>query len=467
MLSVYRKYLFSIFALFFVITTPFLIIYSLGYNLDFEDNGLQNTLSINIETYPRGVQIVNNKFNIGASPLELKASDGEAVSLKLEKKDYLDENFTLWSEANTNTAAKITNLGMLPIKSDTIFEPTDEIETYNIISPNLLLFKAKDQKFYIQHYNLGGLQGKRDEIKTNIQAELNFENLKWEQLNDSLYWNIQENLLVYKIENEWAMVDLKNYTFNIKSLAPTVDYQIFILTTNGELWSLNLRTNQLDFLDSGFNGLYKAQDPDNTWLWRQDKIYRFSKDYVEPESFSFENELFSQNTQLEVKGLEINDPNYYTFSVSNVFQGLLFKVGSFLYYVPDFNKNVWYSVANDAISIGVNSNTVFWFDHNKTLFSYNFFLKEQENFGILDGVDGDLEKAKIYYFYPWRRIFIYSDTNDVVSVWFDKDNLNRNIVKYSRNTWVDDQRCLPKVVDRIQYCISGKKLLVYKNTSLW
>jgi len=111
-------------------------------------------------------------------------------------------------------------------------------------------------------------------------------------------------------------------------------------------------------------------------------------------------------------------------------------------------------------------NSLFWIDEDKKLFSYNLFLKNLVAFDKIDQLENENNgQLKIFYYFQWRRILIYSPTK-VVSVWFDKDVINTSIIDYFPVLWIDNKKCLSKVFDRYQFCASGE-LESYRNTSIW
>ena len=85
----HRKSFFLIFAVFFVIISPVLIFYSLGYGFDVDSQQIENSLSIQIEPIPRRSKIVSGNAEISVFfGGELKAKDNTQTSLTVRANNY-------------------------------------------------------------------------------------------------------------------------------------------------------------------------------------------------------------------------------------------------------------------------------------------------------------------------------------------------------------------------------------------
>jgi hypothetical protein len=460
MFANYRRYVYALFTLFFVLVTPFLIIYSLGFEINLDQQKISNTLNINIETLPRGASIKNKGFDIGKTPLEMKAGDGQQIPIKVESDGYKSEEFVFWTAQNTNGSARVTNLSLLPSNWDEITN-FDSDEPVGILSSSLILFK-NNQQFFVQGYNLGGLVGKKSQVDKTLGVSV--QTTTWELLSENIYWDRVDNLILAYVGDIWKFVDLSGYPVQAKNIVSTSENQMAILDQSGSLWTLDLGSQELSFLESQVDGIYKTIAPDNIWVWKEGKIFRLSKGYIDNTFFSLEGKLYSQNKSIErLRGVDDSTP-VDDFYVASVFQGVMFKVENLLYYVPDFDKNIWQVISTNVERAGVDTNTIIWLDKETNLFSYNFVLKEEQGFGKIP-LSGNPNTFRLGYYYTWRRVIVYSD-KEVYSVWFDKDIINRNVVKYNPVKWIE-LNCLPKIVDRFQFCLTDKKLVAYKNTSFF
>ncbi|MEM1311920.1 MAG: PEGA domain-containing protein [Patescibacteria group bacterium] len=460
MFAKYRRYVYGSFLLFFILVTPFLVIYSLGFEISLDQQKISNTLNINVETLPRGADIVNNGFNIGKTPLEMKAADGQQVQIGVEFPGYLAEEFVFWSERGTNGSARVTNLTLLPSEPN-IINSFENQTPVGILSPSLILFR-QESKYFVQGYNLGGVIGLPSEVNNSSNSLIGLTN--WEILSENIYWNKKDDVILILVDNRWEFVDLSLLPVESLSVVSSSETQVLILDAQGRLWALDLRTLRLSFIESQINGIHQTKSPNNVWLWREDKIFRLSKGYIENTFFNLNDDPYTQNTDIrQLRGVaELG--NEIDFEVASLFQGMMIKIGETAYYIPDFDKNIWQVIGSNINYIGIDTNTIFWLDLENHLFSYNFSLKEGQDFGLIP-LTGDPSSYEIAYYFTWRRIMIYSDA-EVYSVWFDKDIINRNVVKYSPIRW-NQNSCLPEIVDRFQFCFSENNLIAYKNTSFF
>jgi len=461
MLVHYRRSLFILFSIFFVVITPFLVIYSLGFDPNFETQKLSNTLNINIETLPRGAEVSGEKTGKWSTPIELKAMDNQTIGLNVQADNYLPEKFLFWGREGQNTTAKVTNLVLLPKNADITsdFNPNKALA---FLSSNRILF-YENEDLYLQIFSFGGLQGRKEEIKTTTERLI--EPGHWEVLSEKSFWSPSQNFLLVKLDSGWNLFDLNSLPIQSLSLAHNFDNQAIILDREKQLWLLNLETRDLNFLVEGIDGLDSSNSPDSIWFWQKEKIFRISKGLVDTENFSISDKLYSENEML----LKIDrTPNTFRdFEVASLFQGLLVKIKDNAFYIPDFNKDMenWQVLTTNLQTFGVDTNTFFWLDKSNNLFSYNFLLKNQETLGRLELV-GDPLDYRIHYYYNWRRLMVYS-ANQTYSVWYDKEILNKSILKYYPNLWIENSMCMAKIIDRFQFCIKDNKLQGYRNTALW
>lgn len=458
----YRKLIFSTFTIFFVVTTPFLIIYSLGYDVNLEKNSsISNTLSIKVETLPRGSSVYNKEFKIGNTPIDLKAADGQTIPIKIQTKDYVDENFLLRGEVNKNSIAVLSPITLLPKNYNQSTE-LENTQILSLLSSNTLLF-YQNSKLYVQIYSFGGIQGKKEEVGYISKREV-MANKFWSALSDNVYWNEEDGFVLAKTENSWTLIDLRELPLEISSVVSTSDKQIVLLDTSTKLWTLNLSNKEMIFLDSGFLGIYRTLTPDNIWIWKGNDLFRLSRNTFNVQNFVLSDKVYSQTEGKNFTEYTLTS-KIQNFEVASVFQGIVFKLGDTLYYKSDSDKSVWQTLANSVVVFSYDSNTVFWMDGDHNLFSYNLLYKIQENFGKI-AVDTDLGDIKIFYYKNWSRIFIYTK-NKTYSIWFDKDVINSSVLNYSNTLWIDSAICLPKVVDKFQFCVKENKLVSFKNTALW
>ena len=78
-----RRAIFTVFAVFFVILLPFIVILSLGYGIDIQKGSVSNNLTVKVQTFPRNSNIFagDNKFQ---TPAELSIPAGQQTKLRIE-----------------------------------------------------------------------------------------------------------------------------------------------------------------------------------------------------------------------------------------------------------------------------------------------------------------------------------------------------------------------------------------------
>jgi hypothetical protein len=460
----YRILFFSIFALFFVITTPFLVLYSLGYDLDLSQGELSNSTTITIDSRPRTANIYSQDKLLLRNSGELRANENQLVPLTVKQDGFLDENFLIWSGDTQNTTARIGNLWLLPKEPEVIDEATS-VKFVSLLSKDLLVVQSGTD-YYVQLYSFGGLQGNRERITSfnsiqNSQLVIS-DKSEWKSIHPNAYWDEGNEQLLVRRNDQWLLHDTRFFLANPTSLAYLNNSEMLLLDDKKNLWLWNYLTNNFRFLESGFEGLSYTNIPNYVWLWNYDKIYRISPNQIS-EQIQFEDFVFSSNEILVKYGEE----QTAFFEVRNVYQGIFVQVADKLIYIPDYNKNDWYVVASEVRVADAFDNSIIWIDKLQQLWIFNLQLQSIENIATVPELANyEDDSIKLFYYFLWRRVVIY--TPETVQVfWYDKDILNKSVVSYSQNNWIADKECYSELVDRYQFCLDDGRLIAYKNTSIW
>ena len=467
MLNQYRKNFFTIFATFFVISLPFLLIFSLGYNFDFESNQLESSLTAYIQTVPRRAEIKNQE-TIYRTPVEIKINNQDFTKIDLELEGYNTEQF-VFSATDKNTALRMRNIWMLPTDSSDEFELPQGFEFINFLSKDYLLI-SKDQDLFIQNFNFGGLQS--DPVDLNIDFNESLKDIKFEIISSDYFWDPIQNILIYNdTQLGWQVFDFKVLPFQTTSASFLSSSQIVLLDSEKNLWVLNLKNKVFTFLDSNIDGMSFTGNPDMLWFLKQDSVYRLERRDKEEEinlqNLNILSNLYTKNLRIRSSSENIKEINYKNFIVRNVFLGISFQIQNDLFYVEDSNKNSLKQIIDNAVIVGSASNTLFWLDTELNFRSYNLLSDTFFNFSNLTGdlkENQDVSDFKIYYYSNWNRIMVYGDKK-VYSVWFDIFNLNSSIIKYYPVKWIQNKECFNEVIRNYQFCSDGEKLFFYKNDS--
>ena len=458
----YRVLFLTIFSIFFVVVTPFLILYSLGYELDLSQRQIKNSLTISIDSRPRSADIYSGDSLLIRNSGELRADEQQLIPLSVREDGFIDEDFLIWSGENQNTTARITNLWLLPKESNAL-DSSENREFVSILSEDQLIFRENNTT-YIQLYGFGGLQGNPEPIRPfgpllGVSID---ESMRWEKINETVFWSEDSELLLIQSNGEWRLHDTRFFTMNPVQIAYINPSQLMILDPEKNIWVWDHINNSFRFLDSGFIGLSYTEIPENIWLWKYDTIYRLNTNQIS-DQIQFEDTVYSQDYSLTHNFDGIAEH----FVVKNVYQGVFLRLQSSIYYIPDYNKSEITLISDNVRNANAFDNSIIWLDQSNQIWVYNLQLQNIENVASIPTLESVPEdEINLFYYFLWRRILIYTP-DAVYSIWFDKDILNKSINGYNPILWIDGPRCSTEMSDRHQFCIQDKNLIVFRNTSIW
>jgi hypothetical protein len=471
-----RKNFFMVFAVFFIICTPFMILYSSGFSIN--NTEIINSIAIKTDTIPRLADILIDNKKTATTPHELSTTETGNINFGIQKEGFVSENFVIAKENNQNSFADLTNFWLLP-KTSAISFTSKEASTTNsksisnsqIISENQSIVEyqvGNKLALGIMDFGIAGQVGEVQPIsssavvggKSLIELELNTQtkikllsaNQEYKKIgNDLLFKN---NILLIKRNGYWLSKDLDKLDLKVQNIARVNSSSVTILDTEKNLWSYNFETEQSRFIDTGFSKMKTLSTPSTIWLWKGDTIYR-----LEPADVLSENIIW--NRYEYVKSRIVEEQNGQLFDVQNLYQGIVFQVGKYLLYVPDYKKNQWQVISSSAFSFTTQGESIFWLDTDKNLWTHNY------NNNLIRNLAQNIELTdKISYSDSWKRIMLYYP-NTVDSIWYNKDIVNNTIKSFSKQAWITNQNCFPKVVERVQYCIENQELRIYKNNNLF
>jgi hypothetical protein len=459
-----RRTFFLVFAIFFVICLPFLILFSLGYSVNLKNPEIRNSLSVKLQTIPSGAEVSANEDKKGVTPIDLAINENQNINLKIKLKEYFAEEFVVSSGIN-NSIVDLSNLWLLPTKSEKISEVKYDI--VQIISENLALLKSND-RFWIQSFSLAGfdndpqliqLQNKisnKDlsfpKLEEEYQIKLNENQTPWQKISNSAFY--RDNILLWKRENYWQLIDLKKNDINVKKILKVDDNHLAILENEKKLWLFEPDLMDLKFIDQGIEAMNSIGTPSKVWLWRYNTLFRFNSTDILSGNLDWNRNSFLKNGLIadEIGGI---------FDVQNVFQGVAVQVGKYIFYVPDSKENQWQLLTTNTKKFATENETLFWIDDTNNLTSINLYNGYKRYITLLPSAPTSFGFVK-----EWNRLMFYSP-NSVSSIWYNKDILNTDIKIYNNSTWINNQQCFNKIINKVQYCIDNKSLVVYKNNNLF
>lgn len=453
-----------------------MILYSSGFSIN--NTEISNSIAIKTDTVPRQAEILINNNKTASSPYELSTTDTGNINFSIQKPGFVTENFLISKENNQNSFADLTNFWLLPqtsttssISKEASAASIKTIVNNQIISDNqtIVEYQVGDKlTLGIMEFGIAGQVGEVQPIsssvvvggKSIIELELNTQtkikllskDQEYKKIGTDLFF--KNNILLIKRSGYWLSKDLDKINLKAQGVARVNSSSVAVLDAEKSLWVYNFDTEQTRFIDTGFSKMKILAMPSTIWLWKNDTIFR-----LEPADILSENIIWSRYEYL--KNQIVEEQNGKMFDVQNLYQGIVFQVGKYLLYVPDFKKNQWQVLSSNSYSFATINESIFWLDNDKNLWTQNF------NNNLIRNLAQNVELTnKISYSDGWKRIMFYYPTS-VDSIWYNKDIVNNTIKSFSKQQWIANQNCFPRVVDRVQYCLDNQDLTIYKNNNLF
>jgi hypothetical protein len=497
MIYIYRKVIFIIVTILFIVILPLAILFSMGYSLNFQKPYLLDySLTANIETFPLAANIdINDQPTNISTPATINFTNNSNNSrinkISIKKEGYLSETFNIYTSINQNANVRITDLWLLDKDGKNINKNSNGSKQEYLL-PNVLLQKDQNDTYFAHSYGIGGFDGDRQQIKTENKIE-NIDGL-WQPLGENTYFNFTHANLLYKINGQWYLLNLqqswsvpatldanknsdskntillnKIFELGVKNTLLFKPNQILLLGHNKQLWYLDILNRNLTLIQDNISDISTTNDNKFAWLRIDDSLYRMN---LNGEIKDLYNKLiFSSDilTQLDVncaKVKELYDKRFCNTEVLPFFQGNIVRIGEQLIFISDINPNRWIYLTNDVVSATTFEDTIFWINKTGGIYSWNFNLEKSVFLGKV-GLDNTKEVTTLRYNSNWKRLLIYNQTK-VTSVWFDKYLLNDNLISYYPQIWHEDKQCLNQIYDKVQYCLyKDGTFKVYQNFNLF
>jgi hypothetical protein len=471
-----RKNFFMVFAVFFIICTPFMILYSSGFSIN--NTEISSSIAIKTDTIPRQADIFIEDKKTATSPYELSTTDTGNINFSIQKPGFVSENFVIAKENNQNSFADLTNFWLLPqtstvssISKEALANNIKSVSNNQIISENQTIVEyqtGNKLSLGIMEFGVAGQVGEVQPIsssaviggKSIIELELNSptkikllsRDQEYKKIGNDLFF--KNNILLVRRSGYWLSKDLDKVNLKASSVARINSSSIAVLDADKNLWSYNFESEQTRFIDSGFSKMKTLSTPSTIWLWKNDTIYR-----LEPADVLSENIIWNRYEYLKNRFIE--EQSGQVFDVQNLYQGIVFQTGRYLLYVPDYKKNQWQIISSNANSFTTINESIFWLDTDKNLWTHNY------NNNIVRNLAQNVQLTdKLAYSDGWKRLMLYYPST-VDSIWYNKDIVNGTIKGFSKLNWITNQNCFPKVMDRVQYCIENQDLKIHKNNNLF
>jgi hypothetical protein len=458
----HRRSFFVVFAIFFVITTPLIIIYSLGFDINYKETQIQNSTSIKIKTNVSDSTIVINQKKVGDKNYEGAISAGGNTDIKIQSPNFYDEDFILSTDKESNSIVDISNLTLLPKSGNFIQKNSNLIQ---IISPTLSIIN-QDSKFFVQQYAVDGyvatpkiissvafLSGKLQQYKEPEQSTLEVikdNKTSWKKLSSKVYY--KNNHILTQNQDYWLISKLNTFDSSIKNIASIDDQNLLILDDKGSIWSYNFVKSTSSFLDSGYTNFFERENSNQIWLWKNDVIYKTDISEITSQRNSLDRFQQFKNPRL----LQETNSN---FQIMSVYQGYILRAGSLMMYIPDSKPNSWQLISTESKIITTSSSHVFWIENDNKVISYDFATNTKKYLTTAPSSIGYIEYSK-----DTNRIFMY-DNENIFSYWENKDIDNKPLQERKPQTWITNQKCLTSIIEKSIYCEQAGNLVVYSFNS--
>ena len=451
-----------------MVCSPFLVFLSFGYDVNLRDQNISNTTTIKVDTFPKSALVKVRNETKGTSPTELFSQDPDPFNLVITSPNYLSENFLIAPNQGYNSSVDLKNIVLLPANPEIFSVSGGVIKDYESIA-----FLSKDQDitktnegFQIRDFGVGGfvnnplfisekeiIGGKSQEsvFLQNLTVDFLINNQKeWLKLGDGAFY--KDGYLLQKKADYWLIKDIStNFQNGIKHIVKLDQINYLVLDNSKNLWSWNGQINK--FIDSGFDSIFSTTSPEFIWLLKSNSVFRLRYSDFVSQGVDWKAGIFFTSDLIKL--------DQGKFKVTSLFQGVGIQIDQKIFYVPDFATSSFSLITNDAKIFFADNNSIFWLDEDNYPYFYNFFTQQKHIFPQIGK-----EYSEITYLPEWSRIMLYAPDR-VGSIWFNKEINQPNILSYSTQEWIAGANCYPKIIDKVQYCMRNKELILYKNNLIF
>ncbi len=228
MSRIWRKLVFISFISLFVVLTPLLILYSLGYRYDFSTNNVEKNGAFYIKSYPKGANIyIDNIDTEEKTPRQVTNIKPGLYNLEIKKEKYVPWNKQLYIYPGETTF----------VEDIVLFLENQEKTLLHTGSINYLINGNKDKYAY--------LDDNSDLIITDIEQERIFN--------------------VYSFKKEYNLIDWSNNNKYIL-LFDDINYYIFNIDQK--------KLNRLSLKNIN-NIIWDNNNSNILWYLKNDRLYKY------------------------------------------------------------------------------------------------------------------------------------------------------------------------------------------------
>ncbi len=490
--------------IFFLIISPILAIYALGYDFDLKKNDLKNTITTSLETAPDGAKIESlgdfgRQINYSNSDFRLPTNNQFKVDIT--KENFKSEEFLLKGKTAENSLVRLKKIHLLPTDEQTNFKIDPAWSDISFVSKDLLLFSKTDEsqgqkKWFLQLYTYGGFLGQPKLIssfvsKTDltidqslpINLDMSLEptmaqiptNSFWEELDTDIFW--QKETQTYLFKDSLGVWKIWQSGFLSLGELDTIwlGQNMILLhdrVKSKNLYLYNINLDVLTYLTDNIQAV--SFNNNELWVWTQDWLYRFAKDDIKTlQNLNWDR--FKKYKISEFEGYSSSSPypEGVGFKVKNVYQGIITYINGQIFYLADGQTDKWKLVAENVKFWTSAWNSVFWISGDNLLMTQNLELGYRRFIAPLNFNTDNIKVINMDYYANWHRVFFYvSDTKNpnpnmqVYSIWYNPDFVNNEIRTFSQQKWLDEKVCRSFIEGGYIFCINNDNdLITLRNTN--
>jgi hypothetical protein len=323
-LSVRQTY-FRVFTIFFVIITPFLVLFTLGYNLNLNKKELSSTLLVNVETLPIGANVKINDNQISTTPTEISLQKDKKYNLNISKKGFYDEEVSIFSHSQENITTSLKNLSLFPTDASTLAKPELGTRFETLLNENTVLM-TKNNEYFLQPFSFGGLQSLPIIVENPSKVAL--KNTQDVDFLNPGYWFKSDNVLLTHINSKWTLINMGDGVRKANAVVAVNEDQFLVLDTDKNLWTFNPVTKEWIFVENSVNAIDYTKSNNFVWILKGLMVSRFQ---------TSPNKKINPQIQPYIefsKLYEVTKPTE-SFQVFSVHQGVAIRTNNDIIYIPD------------------------------------------------------------------------------------------------------------------------------------
>jgi hypothetical protein len=454
MIPSYRKYIPKIYTVIAFILIPTTLFLSSGST--FNNAGFSQSMSLKVNTLPAFSNIKIGNYPVGNFSSDIKILDGVTTNINLNKDGYLSENWDIYAPKNQNSILNLDPLYLLPINS---LKLESDFQFLTILDTNIAMAKKED-KFFIVNYDITGIKN-----AFQLKENFNYSGSKSIQLDGRSYYLPNSNIVITNLNDEFKVINLSELFVKTKKVFKTTDNEIIILTDDNKVFTYNIINKNLTFAyNQCFDG-QESKETNFTFLLCDIGIVQLNKGNI-LSSDNFNQQKVSFKLPLEGIIKDLYQKNNTSFKITTSSIGTVLLINNNLYINQEGLKE-WKSIENAVIDYTTFDSKILFFNNNKLLKLIDVNDQFIYPMGFFDQIES-LDDLKVVFYQPWSRIMLINP-NSISSIHYSQNYLPNLITTPSTrpqiSTWITNQNCFDKIINKSQVCIENGNLNVYRNVS--